>query len=193
MAETNPEQLSAAQKLAIQEYVVNTLSKWIKYLGFASAGTLALSLIYVFFVLPGQAVERAKGQIQDDIAAVADVVNQRLTGLLTEAGASQARVEALENDTNQARQQLNTIRSDLAAVNAETLAQASQLINSLREAEQLGDLIERVSTVERRQLCYCLDARYNGESCERDGAWTTYRGDGKTPDRIRIYYCGDDG
>jgi hypothetical protein len=43
--------------------------------------------------------------------------------------------------------------------------------------------------LEKRSLCYCLDARYNGESCAKLDGYTEFKGDGKTPDRIKISYC----
>jgi hypothetical protein len=53
----------------------------------------------------------------------------------------------------------------------------------------LEALTERVTKIEKRKICYCLDARYNGESCGKYGDYTDFKGDGLTPDRIRIYFC----
>ena len=193
MSDDHSKPLTAEQKLAIQEYLVSALSRWLKLFGFASIGAvlvaLVVSLAYVFFVLPGEAVEIAKDKINQDMDVVAGDLTRKLTDRLEAAGESKERLAALQRDTEKAMLRFEEIKKALSEVNESTLAASSKFIADLKGAEQLNDLINRIGVVEQRKLCYCLDARHNGDSCAEIGGWTAFRGDGKTPDRIRIYYC----
>ena len=193
MNEISENTLTAEQKLAVQEYVISSLSKWLKLFGFASLGALALAFAstfyYTFFVLPGQAVESAKNQLQEEIAAVAGELTQKLTDHLESAGESKERIAALQRQTDNALEQYKTIQTALLEVNESTLTESAKFVAQLKDAEQLSDLVKRIESVENKKLCYCVDARHNGNSCSEDGKWTSYKGDGKTPDRIKVYFC----
>ena len=193
MAEDSTRSLTADQKLAIQEYLVRALGRWLKFFGFASIGSvlvaLVVSMTYVFLILPGEAVDIAKVKIQQDIDAVAGDLTQKLADRLQAVGESKARLTALQRDMEKTTLGVRKIQNALSKVDESTLAASSKFVAHLKDAEQLDDLINRIAMLEERRLCYCLDARHNGESCTSNGNWTVFRGDGKTPDRIRIYYC----
>ncbi|NMH63768.1 hypothetical protein [Shewanella salipaludis] len=59
----------------------------------------------------------------------------------------------------------------------------------LKLESNLSSLSKDLKVLQTRKLCYYLEARINGDSCSSNGGWTTYKGDGKTPDKIRVYYC----
>lgn len=193
MSEDNSNSLTAEQKLAIQEYLLLALNKWLRLFGFASIGgvliAIAIGLIYVFFILPGQAVETAKLRILQDIDILVADLSRTLTDRLEETGENKERLAALQRDTEKAKLRVEEIQEALSDVNESTLAASSNFIAELKDAEQLSDLINRIGVIEKRKLCYCLDARHNERSCSQIGGWTEFKGDGKTPDRIRIYYC----
>ena len=132
MSEDNSNSLTADQKLAVQEYLVFVLNKWLRLFGFASIGAVlvavAISLIYVFFILPGQAVKTAQDQIQQDIDVVAADLTRRLSDQLEAAGESKERLAALQRDTEKARLQFVEIRDALSEVNETTLAASSKFI-----------------------------------------------------------------
>src|SRR6266478_3962315 len=87
--------LTAEQRLAINDHLVQVVSSWAKWLGIANVAYLVTSLGYVFFVLPNQAVVEAQKIMEAHIDAQTTLINQKMHTILESYGQATERYEAL--------------------------------------------------------------------------------------------------
>ncbi|MGR5401933.1 hypothetical protein ACPV48_25170 [Vibrio harveyi] len=94
---------------------------------------------------------------------------------------------SLKEDKKDAIQLIELAKTQAMAEIEKSKGTLEEDVSSLKV--NVGNLSSKIENVDNRKLCYCIEARHNGSSCSSNGGWTAYKGDGKTPDKIKVYYC----
>lgn len=148
------EELNSNQKIAINDYLDKKVKSWLTGLGIANLSALLIAMVYIFFILPGKAVEEAKLLIQSDIDVTRKKLNNNLTDLFTKYGSIQNEALRLETEAKKLEERLEetdrTLNTVLNKDFNEKLNSAATFINDVSGAEDISQLLRRVSTLERR-------------------------------------------
>lgn len=153
-----PGTLSAAEKLAVQEYLRDNFTTWLKLFGFASIGSvvaaLAVSVFYIFFLLPGKAVELATANLAANIGEVSKDLNTALAKQLADSGANAHRLELLEQNLTSQEVRLEK----LAGATTDDIETAVNLLDAVRgdrELKTLAQMVRPCTSEETVQQCAC--------------------------------------
>ncbi|WP_133510965.1 hypothetical protein [Candidatus Thiosymbion oneisti] len=83
MAENSSSNLSAEQKLEIGSYVGSLIKGWLTWIGIANLAVLGGAIVYIFFILPGEAITEATNRIERKISqAITNLSEQANTNLV---------------------------------------------------------------------------------------------------------------
>jgi hypothetical protein len=146
MTENNGE-LSSDQKLAINNYVSNLLRKWLSWLGAANLVVLAVALIYIFFILPGNVFTEVVADIDNNMAVIqkkAMKVNDDIVRLDERAKNLSKNALVLQND-------ISNTKNDLKLILEETqFSEVANLLRSIKGSKKMAALIVRIGELENR-------------------------------------------
>lgn len=117
--------------LKIRDYITSYLKGWMALFGIANIAALGAALIYIFFILPDTAIEKASSTINQRSITAISAINEELKDVLKEFGRADERNEQLQKNAKKVFDQIDEIQKQ-----SEQLAKRNE--NLLKETDKLN-------------------------------------------------------
>jgi hypothetical protein len=131
--------LTDSAKLHINEYVGGMLRDWLKWVGVANFAALVVAMAYVFFILPGNAVNR-----------INENLGEKLLETREQLAVVKASLNTIEQDAQEYKSRIQSMRKDLEMLSQENnIKEAASIIRLIKDLGEAENFLERISDIER--------------------------------------------
>lgn len=149
--------LTEDAKKAINSYLL----KWMSILGVLNLSAVAAVLVYIFGVLPEQALEKATKSITDNTKQEVQDLRKQLTlattDALVESGRAKERANKAINDIAMINKQIAPLTKEaaglkeaLGSVEKNKLIQAQRIVDSILESDGSDQYLQKIPSIESR-------------------------------------------
>ena len=169
MSETdNSDKLTPAAKVEINKYLWRLAATF----GATNIVAIVAGLTYIFFVLPNQAAEQARAQIQAQSSSLTSEFIKKAAEALIDTGKAQASAMQVSEKGKEIDRQFREIQTKFEAVKGTSSEQLADLVAKLNATKDIAENLKLLAAVR------AIEARMNGTNATTSsqtygrGAWS---------------------
>ena len=163
----NSDKLTPEAKAEINKYLWRIAA----YFGLTNLIAIVAGLTYIFFVLPNQAAEQARAQVQAQSSTLTAEFIKKAAEALVDSGKAQASATQVTEKGREIDRQFRELQVKFDAIKGTSAEQLADLVAKLKATPDLAENLKLVTTVKT------LETRLNGTNAASSsqtygrGAW----------------------
>jgi len=142
------ETIRGQAKEELRTEAVRVIKTWGLAFGVTNVVALLASLVYVFGFLPSQAAVMARTQLNLEIAELKNKVIEESTAAIMKVGEVRGKALLVKEELDKTHKDLDTIKSEVAVINAGKRKDLASLIGSLNASPTAQEILARVEKVD---------------------------------------------